>query len=307
MRAFVLPIPALLIVGLAACTAPQDASDFEYRSTFNKRTNGLILHQSGEGGHAGMFGTNCPFDTKSGMVTGDYDLPGSGEEIQDGEETELGEVTLAAVIPGTIHVLDKTGGIYTYQPIEVEGVIEARLLFDGAVALTADCRMSWLRMNGDVTADLSLDACGDFEVDPDSGVAVVAAPGSSVVTDGSSVQPTAVSGDLVAFDPLTDAFYIAQTGEYAVHALERDGSLRWSVDTPAPVTALDDGGASGAAAVVLEFDDGGGAVVFYDGLTGEQVRYAETPSAAEDLSVSGNGKIIAMVRPAQSFLFQLVE
>ncbi|MCB9674138.1 MAG: hypothetical protein H6737_03425 [Alphaproteobacteria bacterium] len=307
MRALaVITIP--LVLGLAACSAPGDATDFQYRQTFNKRTNGLILHEDGEGGHAGMFGTNCPFDTRSGAVTGDYDLPDEGEEVQDGEETELGEVTLAAVIPGTVHVLDKTGGIYTHVPLEVPGVVEARLTFDGVVALTGDCHLTWMGLDGVQRADLGVPACGGgLEVDPISGVGVVADPTSTVVVDGQSVVDAAVTGDLVAFDPLTDAFYVAQTGEAAVHALETDGSLRWSVETPGLVTALDDGGASGAAAVVLDMGDGSGAVAFYDGLTGAQIRYADTPSPAEDLSVSGNGEVIALVRPAQTYFFELIE
>ncbi|MEZ4322714.1 MAG: hypothetical protein R3F61_34925 [Myxococcota bacterium] len=301
-------VTPLVVLALSACSAPQDASDFQYRSTFDKRTNGVVLHEDGEGGHAGMYGTNCPFDTNTGAVTGDYDLPGSDEDVQDGEETELGEITLAAVIPGTVHVLDKTGGVYTHVPVTIDRVVEARLLFDGVVGMSPDCTLSWVGLDGEVRKQIGLSACaGGLEVDPVGGIGVVADPTSTVVTDGVVAQGAAVNGDLVAFDPLTDAFYIAQTGEWAVHAIEIDGTLRWSADTTGPVTALDDGGAAGAAAVVVGQEDGSGAVAFYDGLTGELVRYADTPSPAEDLSVSGNGRVIALVRPNQSFIFELID
>jgi hypothetical protein len=290
-----------------ACAPSQEAGDFQFRATFDKQTRGVVLHEDGEGGHAGMFGTNCPFDTRTGQVTGDYDLPDSDEDIQDGEETLLGDVSLAAIIPGTIHVLDKTGGNYTHVPIAIDGVVEGRLLFDGVVGLTGDCGLHYVDFEGVEQHALQLDGCADFEVDPITGVGVVADPDSTVVTDGQSLVDVPVTGDLVAFDPLANAFYLAQVGGYELHAVEMDGSVRWTIDTMAPITALDDAGDAGSAAIVMALDDGRGAVGFFDGQTGERIRFAETPSPADDLAVSGNGEVIAMVRPEQSFFFELVE
>ncbi len=309
MRTSLLVLPAAAVVlSLTACTAPQDASDFEYRATFDKRTRGVVLHEDGEGGHAGMFGTNCPFDTRTGQVTGDYDLPDSDEDIQDGEETLLGDVSLAAIIPGTIHVLDKTDGIYTHVPIELDGVVEGRLMFDGVVGLTGDCGLHQIDFDGIEQRSVQLSDCdGDFEVDPTTGTGIVADSDNTVLVDGQTPVELPVDGDLVAFDPLANAFYLAQSGGYELHAIEMDGSVRWTIDTIAPITALDDAGAASSAAIVMALEDGRGAVGFYDGSTGDRIKFAETPSPAEDLAVSGNGEVIAMVRPEQSFFFELAE
>lgn len=296
-----------LVASLVGCTS-QDASDFEFRTDFNKRTKGLVLHEDGESGHAGMFGTNCPFDTKSGGVTGDYDLPGEGEEIQDGEQTELGAVTLVAIISGQVHVLDKTHGIYTHLPLDTEDVLEARLVADGVVILRGDCQVQRLSMEGVVQSTVTVEFCLDagIEVDPLTGVGVVADPGGTVLVDGDGALPLDTAGDIVAWDASVQAFYVATRGEPILSALEADGALRWSVDTEFPVRALDDAGLTGAAAVVLALPSGRGEIAFYDGLTGALTKSGETPSAADDVAVSNNGGVIALVRPEQSFFFDIL-
>ncbi|MBX2797929.1 MAG: hypothetical protein KTR31_09680 [Myxococcales bacterium] len=297
---------AITLLGACASSAVQPDATLQYRSTFDGRTNGLVLHQSGDEGHAGMFGSNCPFDTHTGNVTGDYDLPGEDEDVQDAEETTLGEITLVATVPDTVHVLDKTGGTYTHVPLALTGVVEGRLTRDGVVGLTEACDVHWLGLNGDSRAHVTLDACGgELETDPATGITVVGDAVHTVVTDGEWVVTADRHGDLVAFDPGAQAFYVATVGQARVSALELDGSERWSVHTPGPVTALDDAGDTAAVAIVMALPDGNGAVALHDGVTGEQRHLATTPSAAEDLSVSGNGSVLALVRPEQAFFYVL--
>ena len=62
----------------------------------------------------------------------------------------------------------------------------------------------------------------------------------------------------------------------------------------------------GTAGVVLDLGEQG-AVAFYNGLDGSLTRFALTPTAAEDLSVSGNGAVVALVRPEQTFFYALGE
>ncbi len=306
-------IPLLLAASLSllatGCTDPQaEGTSVTYLSTFDGGTNGLVLHQGGDAGHAGMFGTNCSFSTATGNVTGDYPLPDGEEEedVQDGEATELGEISLAAIIPGTIHVIDKTGGEYSHIPVPIEGVTEGRLTWDGVVGMTDDCALSWFGLDGAERRTTQLEACGgEFEVDPATGLALVADTELTVVTDGETTTPAEVAGELVAFDNVAQVFYVAQVGQAWLSALELDGTERWTVETAGTVAALDDGGATGTAAVVVTLAEGTGAVAFYDGLTGEPGRYAETPSTAEDLSVSGNGSVVALVRPEQTFFYAL--
>ena len=300
------PTLALLAVGCA----PGDASDFQYEATFAKRTSGVILHADGEsGGHAGMFGTNCPFDAQSGMTTGDYDLPGEGEEVQDGEPTTLGDLTFAAVLDGTVHVVDKTGGEYTHVPVSTPGVEQARLAFDTIVVLDQACRVKQLDLAGQVLATHALDGCadGDIEVDPATATGVVAALGNTVRFDAAGVHPIALSADLVAYDGWADQYYLARRGSTELSAVGPDGAVRWTIETPFPVASLQDAGKLESAAVVLEKPDGRGLIAFFDSVAGDATFAGDTPSPATDLAVSDDGRMLGLVRPEQTFFFSLMD
>ena len=163
-----------------------------------------------------------------------------------------------------------------------------------------------MSMESEVRATTQLGSCsGEFEVDPASGLAFVSGP-TSVLIDGENTLESTVSGDLVAFDDVAQVFYVATEGLATLSAVTLDGAELWTVPTEGPVTALDDGGGTGTAGVVMELGDGG-AVAFYDGLDGSLVRFAETPTAAQDLAVSGNGSVVALVRPEQVFFYALGE
>lgn len=303
----ILPVLFVCTFGAAGC-APGDAGDFQYRSTFSTRTDGLILHEDGRAGHAGMYGTNCPFDTRTASVTGDYDLPGEGEDIQDGEPTDLGEITVVAVIPGIVHVLDKTGGVYTHVPLEVPDVTDARLTVDGVVGLTPECALSWVGFDGEVRHALSVPGCegGDLEVDPLTGTALLASPTGSALFDGRLRTELPWAADLVAWDDPSEVFYVARRGESWLAAVDRHGVEQWTADLAGPVGAIDDAGGVGAVAAIVELPSGRGLVEFRDGATGEVTKVGETPSTAEDLSVAGNGSVIALVRPEQAFFFDIL-
>lgn len=304
MRHFV-PVLAVLAVGCA----PQDASDFEYETTFAKQTRGLILHEDGESGHAGMFGTNCPFDVESGQVTGDYDLPDQDEEIQDGEPTEMGDITFTAVTEGVVHVVDKTGGMYTHEPVAVPGAQEARLAWDTVVVLDDRCRLKQFDFFGETVDSIPLDGCADadVEVDPDTATGVVASLGNTVRFDANGAHPLPVEGDMVAYDAFGDRYYLGTKGDTTLSAVSSSGELLWSIETPWPVTALDDAGMLESVAVVMERRDGRGEIGFFEGTAGDRTAAGITPSAAADLAVSNNGRTLALVRSEQSFFFRLLD
>jgi hypothetical protein len=300
-------IPLSFVIASVGCTPGGEATDFQYRATLARQTSGLELHFDGEQGHAGMLGTNCPFDTRTGMVTGDYDLPGRDEIIQDAEPTVLGEITIAAVVDDDVHVLDKTDGVYTHVPVSAPGVREARLLTDGVVTLHDDCTVQTRTLDGDVTEVTPVAVCegADFEVDPATGIAFVAAGPDGVLlgADGPVAVPDA---DLVSWDPATDAFYTARRGGTVLEALEADGTVRWSVQTAGPIHAIDDAGEAHGVAVVMEQPSGRGWIALHDGTTGAENKRGETPSAADALSVSGNGEVIALVRADQTYFYDIL-
>lgn len=285
----------LALLLLSACQADQGA-ELRYRSTLTVTTRGVGLHEDGQKGHAGMMSTNCPFETEKGSVTGDYQLPGEGEEIQDVGWSWLGTETVVAVLEPHVFLLEKSLGYYRHEDVEVPGVQLARLYDTGLVALTSDttgCALVWIE-DGERLGTVQVPCGSDLTTDPASGLAVVASGGQVGILEPSGVTLTEVSGDLVAWDPATEATYVATAGDSLVTAMEPDGAIRWTAEVEGAVTALTDAGARGAALVVLEQPDGRGGVVYLDGWTGGERGWLDTPQPARQATVSGNGAVLAL-------------
>ena len=115
----VLAVPVLLV----ACSS--EPTGFDHQAQLERPVRGVVLHDDGTTGHAGMFGTNCPFETVQGTVTGDYALPGEGEEVQDGGDL-IGEDTVLLVLGDDGHLLDKSTGAYSHASLRVRGVTATR-------------------------------------------------------------------------------------------------------------------------------------------------------------------------------------
>src|SRR5687767_4215452 len=93
---------ALVPVAFLVACAPTGETPIAWQSSLGLATRGVALHSRGDVGHAGMAGTNCPFETTQGNVTGDYDLPDEGEEVQDVGTSPLGDETVALVLGESI-------------------------------------------------------------------------------------------------------------------------------------------------------------------------------------------------------------
>ena len=123
-----------LVASLAGCATTEDGdAPIRYRSTLTASTAGLVLHDDGETGHAGMFETNCPFETQGGDVTGDYDLPDHGEEVQDGGVSAMGPATVVLVLGPKVHLLEKSTGQYLVDKLLWQDVEQVRLFDEGLV------------------------------------------------------------------------------------------------------------------------------------------------------------------------------
>ncbi len=86
-----------------------------------------------------MSGTNCPFETRFGRVTGDYDLPVADEETQDGGPSVLGGESVLMVQRhlNVVTVVNKADGEYDSQRHIWPGVLGSRFTDRGLVGVVA--------------------------------------------------------------------------------------------------------------------------------------------------------------------------
>lgn len=287
----------VLLVAATGCSA--DQVSYEHRSSLETRTRGVALLDSGDSAQVGMSGNTCEVATSSGMIGADYDVAmGEDDHVQDAFGTDV-----IVVGASGIYVVEQ-GGTGWWDDggttVDAFGVDEARFTESGFAALQTEgeaCEVTWYGTDGTATGELSIDAslCGGaFAVDRVGGTAFVGTPDALAIVTPQGVTNGAIAGDLVAWDATAEAIYVASAGGTQVHALAADGSVRWSVDVGAPVTSLDDMGDVGRVAVMAGTDEAGELLIL-DGTTGEIASTLVTPSAAQTIVSSGDGRTMAMV------------
>ena len=289
---------SILAMALVGC-APVQGDSFNYQSTLERNVRGLVLHGDGARGHAGMMGTNCPFETARGTVTGDYSLPDEGEKVVDSGDL-IGVHTVLLTLGDDAHLLDKSTGTYRHETLNFPGLHDARLVDGGMVALqsAADgCLLSWTD-----SGDALEVPCGALETDPITGLAAVSTGGSVHLYDRLG-QTSVLDGGLAALDPTGGHAYVA--AENTVRGVDVHGSILWEREMGGEVLALTEAGASSAAAVFVGHPDGTGALVYLDGQTGDTRAAVGTPGLADDLEVSADGSTVAIVRDRQAHFYRL--
>lgn len=292
----------LLALGLLTGCAPDAASDVVHQSVLQQPTNGVRLHADGRDGHAGMRGTNCPFETTYGSLTGDYDLPDDDEEVQDsGPSISFGTRTVLLVQQDLVTLMNKSTGDYEIEQTEFEGVENARLTSQGLVVQNHLCEVLWTDDDHVVTAP----GCnGSIAVDPESQTAFIGGSPVRVLPHDEAIT-TDIDADLLAWDAAAEATYAATQGHTQVVALELDGSVRWEVEVPGPISALSDSGTNAMAVVSWTTDEGRGALTWIDGFTGEYRTEVSTPSAAPEITSSANGLLLAVALDFETHFFRV--
>jgi hypothetical protein len=296
----------LTILVLPAC-APESDAPIQHKSAMQQATRGLVLHDGGLRGHAGMFETNCPFETQLGRVTGDYQLPDDGEEVQDGGESALGPETVVLVIPGTLFLLEKSTGDYVHERHDWKDLVASRLTDDGVVGLVDSrdgCRVEW-RTDDVVTSSVDVDACDQDSFDASrTGRVAIGDPDSGWLVTPDGAVEMGDAGDLVAFDDVTGLVYRSSVGAPDVRAFDPDaGTSAWTTELDGEVQALAAAGGQGAVVVSVELTDGTGAIVWLDGWSGEVLSQVETPSAAPAVTASDDGGTLALVLAEEAHFY----
>ncbi|MCB9685852.1 MAG: hypothetical protein H6735_12495 [Alphaproteobacteria bacterium] len=305
MRFVAVPL-ALAAVGCAP--AGDEDAPIRYRSTLTASTAGLVLHDDGETGHAGMFETNCPFETQGGDVTGDYDLPDHGEEVQDGGNSAMGPATVVLVLDSKVHLLEKSTGQYLVDKLLWEGVEEVRLYDEGLVGEVDDgpqgCAIEW-RVDHALIASVALDGsvCGGAMDAGWDGTTVVGGQERLAFVTPAGATFVDTGADRLAWDDVTGLAYATADGEGEVRAWTPAGALAWSSQVDGRIHSLSQAGEQGAAVLSWEREDGSGVVSWLSGADGTVVAEIATPSAADAVRVSADGSVIALVRPDETYFY----
>ncbi len=308
---------------LSACAAPERVA-LEHRSEVEAQTRGVALSPDGVVGQAGMWDTTCDFQTASGALRADYDYPGSDEQVEDGTDVDVvGFTTLTLSIAGahlTLPVDDASGPVsrnHAQHDLPHPDVRHGRLVRGGVVLIASDdrgCVAEWFEHKAHdptrvvVLPDSACQPQSDVAVDREErDVFVVTDDGVAWATEhGVHVIP-GVEGDLLAWDPWSNALYVSDRGAREVVAVERDGSERWRVELGGRVVALDHLGEFAAASASIEPNAGSGKFVVLDGQDGSRRSEVETPEAVDDIVVSDDGTVLGLVLADAVHFYDVLE
>lgn len=295
------------VLALAAAGCAREAVDFEHTSELEVNTRGMAIHPNGDAAQVSMYGTTCRVEVESGAIGQDYDYPSDMEEVQDAGAL-AGELAVLVVSPEGVHVsYPDRGWDWTAETVDLPDTVEARITEDGVAALSSACEVSWVGGPGrDPVAIDSLSDCSEagFAAGPAGSAFVGGASEVVRVVDGNAVG-LGIAGELVAWDVTADLLYVAVRGGDALHGVEADGSLRWSVPVDGAIVDVTAMGGLGSAAVMVDRANGTGELVVVDGFTGAITSDLPTPSAATGLRSSASGEVLAMVLPRAIHFFRV--
>lgn len=291
-----------LLVALVGC-APQDSVALDHRAELPAQARGVMLSESGEQSNVGMFHTTCEVDTSYAGIGDDIDYTEADEIVIDGE-VDAGTDKFLVLTPDHVFITIPDAPEDTGH--RIEGVVSGQLFDGGFVGLAVpvtpegDCSLHWTDIGAlsDTSSVSSLgvncDADSTMSTDAETGTSFVSTQSGiyQVTRQGSVVQLSNSSNAMIAWDGVSDVLYEASGSTVA--ALEVNGGERWSVDLDGTITALTDMGSEGNATVSVLAADGSGSFVILDGASGSIESQLPTPSSAEALSVSGNGKVLAI-------------
>lgn len=289
----------VLSVGLAllvatGCTTNQVG--VQHTAQLETRTRGLALLDDQDSSQVGMSANTCQVQTTTGAIGMDVDVaPAEDDYVTDAVGTDS-----VIVGQGGVYVLDGSGFGSGAPVVEMADVADARLTQNlDIVAVTNTGTVTW---NGADPVQTS--GASDFAIDRLTGTAfVVDGSGLTAVTPDGTTSTAEGAFDLVAYDPATEAVYVAAIGGSEVRALEVNGTQRWAADLGGLITSLDDMGSAGSVAIMMELENGNGELVVLDGRSGEQLSSIITPTAADELMVGNNGESMALVLPNEVHFF----
>ena len=165
------------VAGAALLATGCGAPDIHLNSltTLNAQVRGAGLSPTGDVVQVAMLDTTCAFNTHTGLLLDDVNLPGDDDRIVD-----AGRGVFLGMSDGQLHEID--GAIEVH---DVPGVIDGLVTDDGVIALSSDdfgCNVTWLE-SGKRT-ELPRGACRGTLVGPrDGSVVAVTGPAGAWMAD----------------------------------------------------------------------------------------------------------------------------
>lgn len=303
-------IGMMTAAALVGCTA-SDGVELDYRAELNASARGVEVNDRGTDSQVGMFDTTCMVDTSYAGIGEDYDFDNNEEVVVDGEFTPPGD-TYLVLTPGSVHVTTPDTLLPQFS-FEVDNVVDAQLVGNGNIVTVEpsgnDCNIVTYDSTGQrvtlTQLGVECDQQSSVTTDADSGVSWVSTDsGVYEVADGQITRVSAMANALLAHDGESGVVYAGIPGRAVVTAIEPGGAERWSTQVDGAITALTDLGTRASAAVSIA-RNGSGAFLVIDGYTGEITSNLPTPSAAEGLSASGTGDVLAITLPDTVFYFDV--
>jgi hypothetical protein len=309
---------AIAATALVGCASP-DSVALEHRSELSAQTRGVQLDSNGRVSNVGMFGTTCQVTTDFAMMSDDFDYTSEQDTVVDAQTIPGRGLTAVVITPDEVNIT--TPNLFPWTSTRsVIGVVDARLTEAGFVATQVppalagtDCNVTWYDEGGNeiasaVSLGIECDADSDLATDPISGTTWVSTDAGvlRVMPDGSALAVDDTPNARLAWDANAGALYLGALGDSVVKAVESDGSIRWEVVLDGQITALTHMGAQSNAAVSVVGPNGGELIVV-DGFTGEVEADLPTPSAADALEVSDDGRVLAVTLPNSVHFFDILD
>lgn len=293
---------ATVFVAAAAAAGCKSENELRYTATLQAETAGVAMSDDGLDAFAAMAGTTCTIDANWGCPTDDEDLPTEEEQVAD----HFGHETLGVSSEG-VHTI--TDGVWLPEAdLAVTGVKTASLVEGGgnvAIGLGDDgCFAEW--SDGDVVAvpDAACAEGARYSVDRHTGTMFVAGDGQMLAVERAVTRDLGVPGDLVAWDPVLELLYTAESGTRELRALTSAGAEEWSVTTSGDIASIAARGDRGEVLALVSRDDLGG-MERRDGETGRLLGSSAMPDDDGHIAVSLNGIKIAVVRDDMVHFFAL--
>lgn len=292
----------LLLAGAAGCT--NQSVTFEHQSELDTNTRGVALLDDGLHGQAGMYGLTCRINTADASIGEDYDFPSNSETVVDGGTIGTDPAVLVISEVGAHVTYPNRGWDWSTSEYDNPNLVDGAVYDSGIVVLVNDGSVQWVSGDQVATAPAAVDATVHGMTVTPSGTAFIGTTAGVISVDPSgSSTDVGAEADLLAWDDAAEVLYTAMSGTTTLSGIEADGTVRWTTELPGNITSLDAMGPLAQAAVMVEDASGTGELVTVDGFTGAITSSLTTPSAADDLVVSGNGHTMALVLPNEVHFF----
>lgn len=308
-------------VVLSIGCASQTDTMFTHQGQVVAQSNGVVLSDDGSEGMAGMFGTTCVFNARSGQMGGDFDIEGTDEVVEDSNGSGI---VLTRSSTG-IHEIAPYGGAYVettdpnswdtesgtdgaFTTTEIDGVLAARWLGDTAVALANNQEGCALHYFDDTpwAVALNSESCERFTAMEVAGSTLFVSSSDTTVSvvDGVASPWGMTGAKNLSWDESTQSMYLVLAGGKTLQARTPTGALVWETNTPG-ISSMTHLGPHGLVTTMEEDEAGRGLLVVRDGRTGVVIESTSTPSAGQDMTVSQDGSTLAIAVQEYIHLFSI--